>query len=95
MFWLGGVPCTGTIVSDGFPLGLVGFEDTSHVAVGLLCMQEVWFDTSFVLCLVSGYEVVPPLHCVLEINIRYFCSLKFCFKKWFDTLKVSCIVFCN
>jgi len=45
MFWFGGVPGTGTMVSDGFPLGLVGFQDTSRVAVGLLCMQEVSFDT--------------------------------------------------
>ena len=28
---------TGTMVTDGFPLGLVWFQDTSHVAVVLLC----------------------------------------------------------
>jgi len=32
---------TGTMVTDGFPLGLVWFQDTSLVAVALLCMQEV------------------------------------------------------
>ena len=36
---------TGTMVTDGFPLGLVWFQDTSLVAVALLCMQEVSFDT--------------------------------------------------
>jgi len=28
---------TGTMVPDGFPLGLVWFQDTSLVAVALLC----------------------------------------------------------
>jgi len=32
---------TGTMVTDGFPLGLVWFQDTSLVAVALLCIQEV------------------------------------------------------
>jgi len=40
-----GVTGTGTIVTDGFPLGLVGFQDMSLVAVALLCMQEVSFDS--------------------------------------------------
>jgi len=45
MFCFGGVTGTGTLVTDGFPLGLVPFQDTSLVAVALLCMQEVSFDT--------------------------------------------------
>jgi len=36
---------TGTMVTDGFPAGLVWFQDTSLVAVALLCMQEVLLDT--------------------------------------------------
>jgi len=39
------------------------------VAVALLCMQEVSFDTSVVLCLVSGYEVVPLPDCVSEVSV--------------------------
>ena len=41
MFCFGGVTGTGTTVTDGFPLVLVWFQDTSLVAVALLCMQEV------------------------------------------------------
>jgi len=33
------------MVTDRFALGLVWFQDTSQVAVALLCMQEVSFDT--------------------------------------------------
>jgi len=36
---------TGTIVTDGCPLGLVWFQDTSLLTVALLGMQEVLFDT--------------------------------------------------
>ena len=36
------------------------------MAVALSCMQEVSLDTSFVLCLVSGYEVMPLLDRVSE-----------------------------
>jgi len=32
---------TDTMVTEGFPVGLVWFEDTSLVALVLLCMQEV------------------------------------------------------
>jgi len=32
-----GVTGTGTMVTDEFPLGLVGFQDTSLVAVALFC----------------------------------------------------------
>jgi len=53
----------------GFPLGLVWFQDTSLVAVPLLCMQEVSFDTEFVLCLVSGYKVVPLPDCVSQVSV--------------------------
>jgi len=45
MFCFGGVTGTGTMVTDGFSLGLVLFQDTSLVAVALLRMQEVSFDT--------------------------------------------------
>jgi len=40
-----GITGTGTMVTDGLPLGFVWFQDTSLVAVALLCMQEVSFDT--------------------------------------------------
>jgi len=36
---------TGTMVTDGFPLGLVLFQDTSLVAVAFLSIQEVSLDT--------------------------------------------------
>jgi len=36
---------TGTMVTDGFLLGLVWFQDTSLVAVALLWMQAVSFET--------------------------------------------------
>jgi len=45
MFCFGGVTGTGTMVTDGFALRLVWFQDTSLVALALLCMQEVSFDT--------------------------------------------------
>jgi len=56
------------MVTDGFSLGLVWFQDTSLVDVALLCMQEVSFDTWFVLCLVSGYEVVAVPAWVSEVS---------------------------
>jgi len=43
MFCFRGVTGTGTMVTDGFPLGLDWFQDTSLVAVALLRMQEVSF----------------------------------------------------
>jgi len=51
MFCFRGVTGTGTMVTDGFPLGLVWFQDTSLVAVALLCRRYylipslfyVWF----------------------------------------------------
>jgi len=45
MFCFGGVSGTGTMFTDRFPVGLVWLEDRSLVAVPLLCMQEVSFDT--------------------------------------------------
>ena len=38
------------------------------MAVALLCMQKVSFDTSFILCLVLGYKVVPLPDCVLKVS---------------------------
>jgi len=42
---------TGTMVNDGFPLGLVWFQDTSLVAVALLCRRYClisrWFMFGF------------------------------------------------
>jgi len=40
-----GVTGTGTMVTDRLPLGLVWFQDTSLVAVALLCIEDVSFDT--------------------------------------------------
>jgi len=45
MFGFGGVTGTGTMVTNGFPFGLIWFQDRSLVAVALLGMHEVSFDT--------------------------------------------------
>jgi len=56
------------MVTDGFSLQLVWVQNMSLVAVALLCMQEVSFDTKGVLCLVSGYKGVPRPACVSAVS---------------------------
>jgi len=41
MFSFGGVTGTGTMVTDGFPLGLVWFQDTSLAAVALFGVRAL------------------------------------------------------
>jgi len=67
-----GVTGTGTIVTDTFPLVLVSFQDTSLVAVALLCRRYclipslfyVWFrDTGLCLSLLvfRKYQLILRL----------------------------------
>jgi len=70
MFCCSGVTGTGTMVTDGFPLVLVSFQDTSLVAVALLYHGGgIVLIHGFVLCLVSVYKVVPLHDCVSAVSI--------------------------
>jgi len=57
-----GVTSTGTKVTDGFPLGLVWFQDTSLVAVVLLCYA-------------GGFGLIPSLFYVWFRDTRLCLSL--------------------
>jgi len=77
MFCLGGVTGTGTMFTDGFPSGLVWFQDTSLVAVALLCRR---------------YRLIPSLFYVWFWDTRLFLSL-IIFRKYHLILQLFEVLF--
>ena len=67
-----GVTGTGTMVTDGFPLGLVWFQDTSLVAVALLCRR---------------YRLIPSLFYVWFRDTR-LCLFRIVFRKYHLILRL-------
>jgi len=78
MFSFGGVTGTGTMVSDGFPLGLVCFQNTSLMAVALLLCRR--------------YRLIPSLF-YLSFGDTMLCLSQIVFRKYHLILPLFEVLF--